>query len=219
MTALKEEARDVLWKVGSSADPETLLKSVMPDLQDLGPRSEDTETRTQEEIWAQVRSRLLKAAYETRPYCIKCGECCIKGSPTLDVEDIRLFESGRLGPKDVYTVRKGEIVFDTVHEQSFVNDKERIKIRETPGEKSCIFFQKGNREDLVKEEQAQLAILETYLPKMMEKEEVKKIAEKKKEELSITDPTKKGMLMSALMKDLKGKADGMTVKEAVDSLF
>ena len=167
VTALKEEARDVLWKVGSSADPETLLKSVMPDLQDLGPRSEDTETRTQEEIWAQVRSRLLKAAYETRPYCIKCGECCIKGSPTLDVEDIRLFESGRLGPKDVYTVRKGEIVFDTVHEQSFVNDKERIKIRETPGEKSCIFFQKGNRECVIYDDRpVQCRIQECWNPKL-----------------------------------------------------
>jgi len=80
-------------------------------------------------------------------------------------------------------------------------------------------FKKGNREDLVKEEQAQLAILETYLPKLMDKSEVEKIAKVKKEELGITDVTKKGMLMSALMKDLKGKADGMVVKEVVDSLF
>ncbi|MES2023735.1 MAG: GatB/YqeY domain-containing protein [Patescibacteria group bacterium] len=80
-------------------------------------------------------------------------------------------------------------------------------------------FSKGGREDLVKEEEAQLAILETYLPKMMDKNEVEKIARAKKEELGITDATKKGMLMSALMKDLKGKADGMVVKEAVDALF
>jgi uncharacterized protein YqeY len=80
-------------------------------------------------------------------------------------------------------------------------------------------FKKGNREDLVKEEQAQLAILETYLPKLMDKSEVESIARAKKDELGITDPTKKGLLMSALMKDLKGKADGTVVKEVVDSLF
>ncbi len=80
-------------------------------------------------------------------------------------------------------------------------------------------FKKGGREDLVKEEEAELSILETYLPKMMDKAEVEKIAKAKKEELGIADATKKGMLMSALMKDLKGKADGMIVKEAVDSLF
>ena len=80
-------------------------------------------------------------------------------------------------------------------------------------------YTKGNRDDLVKEETAQLQILETYLPKMMDKSEVEKIAKAKKEELNITDATKKGVLMSALMKDLKGKADGSVVKEVVDSLF
>ena len=80
-------------------------------------------------------------------------------------------------------------------------------------------FKKGNREDLVKEEELELAILETYLPKMMDKNEVEKIAKTKKAELGITDATKKGMLMSALMKDLKGKVDGGVVKEVVDSLF
>lgn len=80
-------------------------------------------------------------------------------------------------------------------------------------------FKKGNREDLVKEEEAQLKILETFLPKLMERSEVESLAKAKKDELDITDNAKKGMLMSALMKDLKGKADGMVVKEVVDSLF
>ncbi len=80
-------------------------------------------------------------------------------------------------------------------------------------------FKAGGREDLVAEESAQLAILETYLPKMMERAEVDTFAKAKKEELGITDATKKGMLMSALMKDLKGKAEGTVVKEAVDALF
>ncbi|KKP77537.1 MAG: hypothetical protein UR77_C0021G0015 [Candidatus Nomurabacteria bacterium GW2011_GWC2_35_35] len=80
-------------------------------------------------------------------------------------------------------------------------------------------YKKGNRQDLVDEEEAQLAILETYLPKLMEKSEIEKIAKNKKEELGITDSTKKGMLMQALMKELKGKADGGIVKEAVDIKF
>jgi len=72
---------------------------------------------------------------------------------------------------------------------------------------------------LVKEEEVQLKILEAYLPEMMPREEIEKIAKAKKEELGITDPAKKGMLMSALMKELKGKADGAMVKELVDNLF
>jgi uncharacterized protein YqeY len=80
-------------------------------------------------------------------------------------------------------------------------------------------FTKGGRQDLVDVEVAQLTILETYLPKMMEKSEVEAIVKAKKEEMGINDATKKGMLMSAIMKDLKGKADGTVVKEVMDSLF
>jgi uncharacterized protein YqeY len=80
-------------------------------------------------------------------------------------------------------------------------------------------FKAGGRQDLVDVEEAQLKILETYLPKMMDRSEVEKIAKSKKDELGITDGAKKGMLMAALMKDLKGKAEGTTVKEAVDALF
>lgn len=80
-------------------------------------------------------------------------------------------------------------------------------------------FQKGNREDLAKKEESELAILLKYLPKMMAQEEVARVAEAKKTELGISDPKEKGKLMSALMKDLKGKADGLTVKSAVDALF
>lgn len=80
-------------------------------------------------------------------------------------------------------------------------------------------YTKGGREDLVAEEKAQLAVIETFLPELMSRDEVEKIARAKQTELGITDPTKKGMLMAGVMKDLKGKADGVLVKEVVDGLF
>lgn len=80
-------------------------------------------------------------------------------------------------------------------------------------------FTQANRPELVEEETAQLKVLEAYLPEMMDSASVLKVAQAKQLELGITDATKKGMLMAAIMKDLKGKADGNTVKQAVDSLF
>jgi len=106
--------------------------------------------------------------------------------------------------------------------QDMLNDEEVIAViaRLSKQRKDSIEqFKKGGREDLVQEEQAELSILEKYLPKMMDRSEVEQIAKTKQAELGITDATKKGMLMSALMKDLKGKADGMVVKDVVDSLF
>jgi uncharacterized protein YqeY len=80
-------------------------------------------------------------------------------------------------------------------------------------------FTQGGREDLAENERAELSILEKYLPAMMPKEEVKKIAEMKAKEMAILDKSKAGQLMGALMKDLRGKADGDTVKEVVDELL
>jgi uncharacterized protein YqeY len=80
-------------------------------------------------------------------------------------------------------------------------------------------FKKGNREDLVAEEAAQLAILETYLPQLMSREEIESLVKTKISEAGEIDKTKKGMFMAGIMKDLKGKADGSLVKEIVDALF
>lgn len=80
-------------------------------------------------------------------------------------------------------------------------------------------FTKGGRMDLVEEETKQLNILQEFLPKLMEKEEVEKFVKGKIAEVGIIDPTKKGMFMSSLMKELKGKADGSIVKEIVDQLY
>jgi len=80
-------------------------------------------------------------------------------------------------------------------------------------------FTKGGRVDLVANEKSELKILETYLPQTMPIEEIKKIAKAKKDELGITDKSKMGMLMGSIMKELKDKADGGDVKEAVEGLF
>ena len=80
-------------------------------------------------------------------------------------------------------------------------------------------FSKGGREDLVESEKAELTILETYLPQMMSKDEVMKVAQVKMTEMGITDKAKAGQLMGAIMKDLKGKAGGDVVKQAVDELL
>jgi uncharacterized protein YqeY len=80
-------------------------------------------------------------------------------------------------------------------------------------------YTNANRPELADEETAQLKVLEEYLPSMMSKDEILTIAKAKKEELGVTDKSKQGVLMSALMKDLKGKADGSDVKSVVESLF
>jgi uncharacterized protein YqeY len=80
-------------------------------------------------------------------------------------------------------------------------------------------FTKGNRMDLVKNEEAEMKILEAFLPQLMSREEIEKIVSKKITETGTIDSKKIGQFMGGIMKELKGKADGMMVKEVIENLI
>jgi len=80
-------------------------------------------------------------------------------------------------------------------------------------------YRNGGRDDLVKEEELELKILETFLPESMPADEIKKIAEAKKAELGIDDKSKLGILIGTVIRESKGRADGAEIKNIVESLF
>lgn len=83
-------------------------------------------------------------------------------------------------------------------------------------------FRKGGREDLVAKEQAELGILESFLPAMMSREEIKVVAKVRLDALKAQgqfDPKAAGKITGMIMKELAGKADGGDVKAVVDELL
>ena len=80
-------------------------------------------------------------------------------------------------------------------------------------------FEKGGRKDLADNEKAELPHLERYLPIQMTEAEISPLVEAKMKELGVSDKAGAGKLLGALMKDLKGKADGTLVKNIVDGLL
>lgn len=76
-------------------------------------------------------------------------------------------------------------------------------------------FEKGGRKDLADKERTELAILETYLPATMSRDEIRKIAETKVK----PDKASAGKFTGELMRELKGKADGADVKAVVDEML
>lgn len=80
-------------------------------------------------------------------------------------------------------------------------------------------FTKGGRPELAANEQAELAIIERMLPAQMSHDEIVAAARAKAAELGVTDKTGANKLMGMLMKDLKGRADGTSVKVVVEGLF
>ncbi|MCH7597553.1 GatB/YqeY domain-containing protein [Patescibacteria group bacterium] len=80
-------------------------------------------------------------------------------------------------------------------------------------------FNKGGRPELAQKEQQELEMLKVYLPEAMSALEIEKVARAKKSELEITDKSKSGLLVGAVMKELKGNADGALVKKIVEGLL
>lgn len=115
-----------------------------------------------------------------------------------------------------------ELVATQRKPQDFLTDDEVLAVikRGVKQRKDSIQqFTEGGRADLAESEQAELSILEKFLPQMMSRDEIKKVVEAKKAEMGVTDKSKQGLLMKAVMTDLKGKADGGDVKAVVDGLF
>ena len=80
-------------------------------------------------------------------------------------------------------------------------------------------FKQGNRSDLVEQEEAELAILMSYLPEQMSREEIVVMARQVVDAVGAKGSSDKGKVMSQLMPQLKGKADGKEVSDIVTELL
>ncbi len=76
-------------------------------------------------------------------------------------------------------------------------------------------FRAGGRDDLVAKEEQELSVLLTYLPQPLSREEIVRIVDEAVQEVGAKGPGDKGKVMSKVMPQVKGKADGTEVNEVV----
>lgn len=80
-------------------------------------------------------------------------------------------------------------------------------------------FRKGGREDLVAHEEAQLAVIEPYLPQQMTREEIAEAARAVIAEVGARGAGDKGKVMPVLISQLRGRADGRDINAVVTELL
>ena len=80
-------------------------------------------------------------------------------------------------------------------------------------------FKQGDRQDLVAQEEAELAILKDYLPRQMSRDEIIAYARKVIDQVGAQGPRDKGKVMTQLIPQLKGKADGREINAVVTELL
>jgi len=86
-------------------------------------------------------------------------------------------------------------------------------------EESIEAFKQGGRQDLVDKEEAELAILQEYLPQQASRDEIVSAAQQIIAEVGAAGPRDKGKVMPRLIAQFKGKADGREINDIVTELL
>jgi uncharacterized protein YqeY len=84
---------------------------------------------------------------------------------------------------------------------------------------SIELFLKGNRPELAEKEQAEIVVLETYLPKGLSEADVEALAREAIAAAGAGAPSDMGRVMKELMPKVAGRADGKLVSEVVRRLL
>jgi len=80
-------------------------------------------------------------------------------------------------------------------------------------------YRQGGREELVAKEQAEIEIVEAYLPRRLEAGELDVLVRQAIAETGADSPAQMGKVMKAVMARVAGRADGKAVSEAVKRLL
>ena len=131
-------------------------------------------------------------------------------------EAMRAKDQDRLGP---LRMLKAALMNKKVERGKDVTDGEALQIVSTlvkQRKDSVDQFTKAGRQDLADKESAEIAILETYLPPPVSREELEKAVDEAVRTTGASSPKDMGGVMKAVMAGLAGRnADGKLINELV----
>ncbi|OIN96717.1 aspartyl-tRNA amidotransferase [Candidatus Desantisbacteria bacterium CG1_02_38_46] len=105
-----------------------------------------------------------------------------------------------------------------IHKKSPLTDEEIIEtVQREINQRREIFpaLERASRQDLIKQTNEEIVILEGYLPAQLSQEELKQIIDEVIKEVGAAGPRDMGKVMGILMPRVKGKTDGKVVSELV----
>lgn len=129
----------------------------------------------------------------------------MKAKAEIKVSTLRMLKAG---VKNLAIEKKAEKLED--------KDVMSIIARQIKQHKDSIDgFTKGNRQDLVDKETAELKILESYMPKMLSADELMPIVKSAIAAVGAKGRADMGKVMKAAMEEAKGAADGKMLSQMV----
>ncbi|SDY30819.1 hypothetical protein SAMN05192546_101276 [Tindallia californiensis] len=137
----------------------------------------------------------------------------------LLAEDLKTaMKNKELTRKNVITMIRSSVKQIEVDERKDLLDDDVIQIivKQIKQRKDALeSFRNGGRNDLVEQTEAEISILETYLPEPLSEEELHLIIQKAIDETGAQSMKDMGSVMSIVKKETQGKADGKVVSQLV----
>ncbi len=103
-----------------------------------------------------------------RTSCERCAACCTGGGPILRLADAHLVRTGAIESKDLYTVRKGELMFDRDTLKMVPVRTDLIKIKVNREDLTCVFLKEGKTCDIYDTRPSECRAFKCWDPKEIE---------------------------------------------------
>ena len=155
---------------------------------------------------------LKKELQEALQNAIRAKDEMRKNTLRMALTSIRMAEDRKLAKLDETEDRKDAELND--NEVLGVLQKEVKSRQETIADAG-----KADRPDLIVEAEAQIAILEEYLPKPLSQDKLEELARQSIEEAGAESPREMGQVMKILVPKLGGRATGQEASQAVRKLL
>lgn len=141
---------------------------------------------------------------------------------TLRADMETAMREGDTVKRDTLRMILAAIKQDEVDQQTVLDDDacQKVLAKQAKQRKESIAdAEKAGRDDLVREEEAELAIIEAYLPQMMSRAEIEVRAAEVIQEQGASGMQDMGRVMGQLMPRLQGQADGKLTSQVVRELL
>lgn len=141
---------------------------------------------------------------------------------TIRAEMVTATKAGDRGRRDTMRLLMAALENGRIEAGHELSDDESLKVLQKEAKQrrdSIDEYTKGGRDDLVAAEQAELAIIQTFLPQQLDDAEVRRLVEETVAELGATGLDDLGKVMGPLMQKLDGRADGRAANVIVRELL
>ena len=136
-----------------------------------------------------------------------------------------MYEAMKLGDKNTSTTIRtalAKLKNKKIDKQDDLSINDEIKVLQMlvkQRKESIELYQKGDRPELVEIETKEMEILNNYLPKMMDENEIKNIVKTVIDDIGATSMADMGKIMPEVMKRGNGLIDGKSAQKFVNEII